>query len=200
MGGVEADGESETLHDGDGAHVADEIVVTKGGPPVGEEDVFLSAGGEFVDDVFHVPRGEKLPFFDIDGGGAVASCDDQVCLSAEESGDLDHVGNFSDNLRLFGGVDVCDDGEVQLILDFLENFEPFIHPRSTERVDRGAVRFVVRGFEDKLEGEVAEKGFELFGCAECELFSLHDAGAANDGERMLFPDDEIPNDYFLHKG
>ncbi len=188
------------MHDGDGAHVADEIVVAKGSSSVGEDDFFLAAGKELVDDVFHLEGREKLPFFHIDGGRALPSCNNEVGLAAEKGGDLDDVADGAGDGGFFGGVDVGEDGEVEFALDAGEDFESFIHARSAEGVDRRAVGFVVGGFENELKRVAAKDLFQLFGCTESELLRFNNARAANDCKRMLFSNDEILDGHFLHKG
>ena len=61
--GVEADRAAELLHDRNRAQVSDEVVVSKAGAPIGEQNPLVSNRDEFLDDVLHIPRGEELPFF-----------------------------------------------------------------------------------------------------------------------------------------
>lgn len=198
MGGVKADGEAKGLHDRDGAHVRDEIVVAKGGAAVGEDNPVVACRDEFVDDVLHIPRREKLPFFYVDGGGSEGGSGEDVCLATEKGGDLDDVAEGAGCGGVFGRVDVGEDGEVEFILNALENLEPFLEAGSAEGMDGGAVGFIVGAFEDEVEGEVAEDSFEFFSGTESELFAFDDAGAAKNGERLVGAYKKIANGYLLH--
>ncbi len=191
MGGIKTDGEAKLLHDGNGAHVADEIVVAKRGAALSEDDARGAAGGEFFDDVFHVPRREELPFFDVDGGGRLRGGGEEIGLAAEKGGDLDDVANSANKGSFFGRVDVGDDGEIEFPLDALEDFESFVKARTAERLERGAIGFVVGGFKDELKGEGGEELFERAGGAEGEVFALDDAGAAKDGERLIGSNEKV---------
>ena len=64
---IENHGPAERLHDGKAAKINDEIVVAEGSPPFGEDHVAIPGVEDFFQDIPHVPRGEKLPLFDIDG-------------------------------------------------------------------------------------------------------------------------------------
>ena len=57
------DGVAKILHDRNCAHIAHQVVVTKSSPSFYEEDIMVPYTLYFIDDIFHVPRSEKLPFF-----------------------------------------------------------------------------------------------------------------------------------------
>lgn len=198
MGRVKTDGEAKGLHDGDGAHVADEVVIAEGGAAVGEDDPLVARSDEFFNDVFHVPGGEELPFLDVDGGRSLGGSEEEVGLAAEKGGNLDDVAERAGAYGLFGSVDVGEDGETEFGADALENGEAEFKARSAKGVDRGSVRFVVGALEDELKGKGAEDLFELLGSFESKVFRFDDARAAKNSERLMIPDKKRANGDVFH--
>ncbi len=113
VGGVEDDGRV-VAHDGQRAHIDDEVVVAEAGSALGEGDALVAALVEFGDGVAHVLRGDELAFLDVDGASGAGGGDEQVGLAAEEGGDLQDVDDFSGGGGLGGVVDIGEDGEVEL--------------------------------------------------------------------------------------
>ena len=82
MRGVETDRIAKALHNRDRSHIADEIVIAEGRPSFREKDLIATAALQFFNDVLHIPRSEKLPFFHIDRGGSLCRCRYNVGLTA----------------------------------------------------------------------------------------------------------------------
>ena len=60
---IETDRKAEALHDGDAAHIADQVVVAKGGAPIGEEDVSCPAWRSLSTTCFMSQGAMNCPFF-----------------------------------------------------------------------------------------------------------------------------------------
>jgi len=70
----------------------------------------VAGGADFFDDMDHVLGSEELAFFDIDGAAGATGGNEEVCLAAEEGGDLEDVGDFGGGAGLGGFVDIGEDG------------------------------------------------------------------------------------------
>src|SRR5262245_57930419 len=151
MSSIEDDG-SEFAQDWERAHVDDEVVVPEAGSALGEGDTVAATFADFLDGVTHVGRSDELALLDIDGAielaGGVGGCDEKVGLAAEKCGDLKQIDGLGNTRAVFGGMDVGEDGEIILLGDRPEDAGAFDDSRATEAMDRGAVGFVVAGFED----------------------------------------------------
>ena len=123
--GVEERRESVLAHDGEGAHVDDEVVIAEGRAAVGLPD-FLGDVFDFACDVNHFLRGEELTFFDVNDAAGLGGGEEEVGLTAEEGWDLDDVADFGDGRALGGVVDVGDEREAELGFDHREEFEAFV--------------------------------------------------------------------------
>ncbi len=58
----------------------------------------------------HVPRGNELAFFDVNGAAGLSGGDEQVGLAAKESGNLENVDSFSGDFAMGRLVHVGEDG------------------------------------------------------------------------------------------
>src|SRR5580693_2090512 len=123
MRDVEHDGIAELTHDGKGAHIDDEILVTERNAALGENNFLISGGGDFFGGVADIPRREELAFFQI--GDAAGSADgfEQVGLAAKERRNLEDVADFGDGRDLRDVVNVSEDGNADIFLDRLEDAE-----------------------------------------------------------------------------
>ena len=181
VGGVKDDG-GEVAHDGEGAHVDYEIVVAEARAAFGEEDSLAASGATFVDGVLHIPGGDELAFLDIHGAAALAAGDNEVGLAAEESGDLEDVGDFGDAGDVGGFVDVGEDGDADGVSNFFQNAEAFLETRAAKALKRGAIGFVVGGFEDVGDADAFRDRSDRLGHFEGVGFALDDAGAGDEKE------------------
>lgn len=66
MGAVEDDG-GEGAHDGERAHIDDEIVVAEACAALGKGDAGIAGVADLLDCMAHVEGGDELAFFDVDG-------------------------------------------------------------------------------------------------------------------------------------
>src|SRR5262249_41424743 len=85
---------AELAKDREAAHVYNQILVTEGGAALGEDDFVIAGGGDFFDDVAHVPGGDELGFLDVDDAIGLRSGEEEIGLSREKCGNLENVSNF----------------------------------------------------------------------------------------------------------
>ncbi len=185
MGAVEDDG-SEGSHDGERAHVDDEVVVAEAGAALGEGDTGTAGFTDFFDGVAHVVRGDELALLDVDGAvaglGGFGGGDEEIGLAAEEGGDLEDVDGVGYGGTVVVGVDVGEDGEMVGLADGAEDASAFGEARTAEAMDGGAVGFVVAGFEDIGNAEVGRDALDRIGHHAGMLFGFDDAGAGDEEE------------------
>ena len=81
-------------------------------------------------------------------------------------------------------------GNLYLVLYFFENAQAFFEPGSAEAFQRGAVGFVVGGFEDEREVQRAGDALDDLRHADGMLFALDDA-RAGDQEEMSRADADV---------
>src|ERR1700677_4229761 len=94
MSHVEDDGIAEFAHDGKGAHIDYEILVTEGAAAFGEDDFFVAGADNFFRGVADFPWGEELTLLHIHNAAGAAGGNEQIRLAAEEGWDLKDVANF----------------------------------------------------------------------------------------------------------
>ena len=199
--GVEDDG-SEAAQDGQGAHVNDEVVVAEAGAALGEGDAGaagvasgeVSRGevspGDFFDGVAHVPGGDKLAFFDVEGAsGRTAGAgrgEQKISLAAEKGRNLQHGVDIAEGIRgvggLLGRVDVGKDRDAVRGADGLEDAAAFGEAGTAKGADRGAIGLVVARFEEKREAEIGGDALEGVGQGAGVVFGLEHAGTGDQEE------------------
>ena len=89
------DDRREAAHDGQRAHIDDEVVVAEARAAFGEEDAGIAALANLLDGMAHVPWGDELALLHVDctSGlcGGLSGGDEQVGLAAEERRNLENV-------------------------------------------------------------------------------------------------------------
>ena len=85
----------KTAHDGQRAHVDDQIVITETGSTLGERDAWAAALANLLDGVTHVGRRDELTLLDVNRAPMLlrgfCGCDQQIGLAAEEGRNLQDV-------------------------------------------------------------------------------------------------------------
>ena len=179
VGSVEDDG-GEGAHDGERAHVDDEVVVAEGGSALGEEDAGVPGLGDFLDGVAHVPGSDELSFFDVDGAAGLCGGDEQVSLAAEEGGDLEDVDAFRGDGAVGGFVDVGENWEACGFGKAAEDRDAFDESGAAEAGERGAVGLVVGGLEDVGDAKVGGDALDGVGHGADVRLALYDAGSGDE--------------------
>ena len=148
MGDVEDYGIAELAHDGERAHVDDEILVAEGSAAFGEDDFFVSGAGDFFRGVADFPGREKLALLDVDDAAGAAGGDEQVGLAGEKRGNLQDVADFGGGADLRNIVNVGENRQAGALFYVGQDAQAFFESRAAEGGDRGAIGFVVGGFEN----------------------------------------------------
>src|SRR5271166_3032829 len=81
---VENDRTAGLAHDGEGAHIGDEIVVAERETPLAHHDLRIAGGARLVDHVLHFPRAQELSLLDIHGLLLRGDADDEIRLPTEK--------------------------------------------------------------------------------------------------------------------
>ncbi len=115
------DGVAEFLEDGKCAHIDDEIIVTKAGAALGENDLRVARGSDFFGDVAHVPGRKELRLLHVDDAAGLGGGEEKIGLAREEGRDLQNVRDFSGACCLGCVVNVGEDGKVEVGFDFAKN-------------------------------------------------------------------------------
>ncbi len=173
---------AKAAHDGERAHVDDEVVVAEAGAALGEGDAGVAGVADLLDGVAHVEGGDELALLDVDGAAGFGGGDEEVGLAAEEGGDLEDVDGFGDGGAVRRGVDVGEDGEAGGFGDGAEDAAAFGEAGAAEALDGGAVGLVVAGFEDVGDAEVGGDALDGVGHGAGVGLGLDDAGAGDEEE------------------
>ena len=192
MRGVEHHRRAGVAHDGQRAHVGDEIVVAEGEAALAHHDLLVAGGTRLVDHVLHFPGREELALLDVDRLALRADVDDEVGLAHQEGRrlhDVDHARHFGERRVL---VHVGEHRHADLLLHVLQHLETRVDARAAEAVLRRAIRLVVR----RLEDEVAPSGgvvisLRLAGDFLRQRLTLDHAGTGDEEERPVDADLEM---------
>ena len=85
---IEHDGKAEPFHDGNRAHVGDQVVIPEGGAALGYQQLFSAHLTCLSNYLSHFLRRQKLTLFDVHYAASVDGGLDQIGLPAQECGDL----------------------------------------------------------------------------------------------------------------
>jgi hypothetical protein len=162
VGGVENHRQSFFPHPVERAHIDDEVIVPKGGAPLGDEEGLAAKSTHFPRNVDRIEWREELAFFDIYRPPGFRRSFEKVGLTAEEGGYLKEVDVFCGDVRLLRGVNVGGDWHPEFFADFSQNAAAFLDSGTAKRADGCAVRLVERGFKNEMNagalGDLLEGG------------------------------------------
>src|SRR5271165_3358540 len=91
MGGVENHGPSKVAHDLEAAHIHHQVVIAEGRAALGEQDIVVPCGGDFVRGVAYIVGRYELALLDVNRAAGAPGGDEQVGLAAEERRDLEDI-------------------------------------------------------------------------------------------------------------
>src|SRR5437879_3170780 len=191
MGGVEHHRAAGVAHDGERAHVGNQVAVAEGEASLANENIFLFGSFScFVDDVLHLFGREELALLDVDRPAGRSHGMDEIRLAAEESRGLQHVDHRGGRLHLCLGMHVGQYGNADLALHFRKYLQTGLHAQAAKRLARAAVRLVVRRLEDERNAERPADLLEAPGGVDLQLARLDDAGTRDEKKRLVQTDFE----------
>ncbi len=82
-------------------------------------------------------------------------------------------------------MNVGDDGHIELCLDLSEPFEPLFQTGTTERMNRGAVRFIERRLENEGYPKSRRYALKLFCNGQRQITRLQHIHTAKQGKRLV---------------
>ena len=160
MGRVEHDRATGLAHDGEAAHVGDEIVVAERGAALADHDrLFVDAGAwaalRALSTTFSMSCGAmNCAFLMLTGLPRRRDRMDEIGLAGEEGRRLQHVDDLGDRLDLRNVVDVGQDRHAELVADLGEDAQALVHARAAEALVRRAVGLVEARLEDEQDAEL----------------------------------------------
>lgn len=86
---------------------------------------------QFFHDCIHGFRGEKLPFFHVDGATGFGGCEKQIGLAAEKGGNLEDVDHPGGEPGFFRGMNIGEDWHLEDPLDCGQLLQPPLKAGST---------------------------------------------------------------------
>src|SRR5216683_3787580 len=170
----------ELAHDGQRAHVHDQIVVAETRSSLGHKHLTIPGITALVDSVLHVPGRNELPLLDVHRTPAERRRHNQVGLAAEKCRNLQNVDNLSDGSHVGRLMHIGEHRNVHFVFHLFQNAQAFLDPRPAVAADRGAVRLVVRGFEDERKVEGTHHALDDLRHAQGVLFALNHTRPGNE--------------------
>jgi len=126
----------------------------------------------------NIVRRDELTFFDIHDASSPRGGDQQICLAAQESGNLQNVCGFGGESGLRRLVDIGKHGESRIANRF-QNPQARFEPWAAIRIRARSIRLVERSFEDEVRLDFLNLAREKI----CVLLRFNDTGAGDQRER-----------------
>ena len=185
VGGIKNNGVAELTHNGERAHIHHQVMVAEGCPPFCHCQIRIMGFFHFFNHIFHVFRCHELALFHIHRFACHGSAVNQVCLAAEEGGNLQHIQHFGCRSQLGHIMDVGQYRHLQLLLDIRQDFQALFQSRSAERMEGRTVGFIVGCFEYILYPQPFTDFLDFPADHERAVITFNNAGAGDEEE--LFP-------------
>ena len=190
MGGIEDHGAAERLELGQAAVIHHQGVVAEAGAPLGEpEPAAAGLQAEFRQlghHLGHVPGRQELALFHIHAPGAARHRRrgglEQIGLTAEVGGNLEHIHHLSSRCRLVAFVDVGEHRQGEALAHLLKNRQALLGPGPTERPAGAAVGLIEAGLEHVVDAEPLAELAHLIGDLQHEVAALDHAGAGDQAQ------------------
>src|SRR5580704_6525216 len=170
----------EFAHDGERAHVDDQIVIPETRPAFSEKYLRIACLAALLNRMPHIGRGNKLAFLNVHCSPAQSSSDHQVGLTAEERGNLQHVHDFRNFANVRGLMHISQHRELKVVFDLLQNAQTFFQSRPAKTAYGCAIRLVVAGFENKRKLQRPRHTLDDLSHPDGVLFALDHAGPGNE--------------------
>lgn len=171
-------------HDGQAAKVADERIVPEARASLGDQHPVVSGASHLCDHIGHVPRRQKLSFFDFDHPAGSRGGDKQVSLSAQECGDLQHINGSRYSLALGGVVHISDNRQSGALTNFSKDRQRLFEPDAPGGTRRRAIGLVKGRFVNEADVETPGDLLQRHGAFERVIAALHGARPGEHRERQ----------------
>ena len=102
-------------------------------PALGHDHLLVAGGGDLLDRVPDVVGREELALLEVDDPVGSRRRLEQVRLTRQERGNLQHVGDLGDRRGVRGLVDVGQDGDAGALAHAREDAQAFFEARAAER-------------------------------------------------------------------
>ena len=145
----------------------------------------VSGLGDFGDDVLHIPRGQKLAFFDIDHPSRFSRRNQQIGLAAQKSRDLQNIDHFGNRLALFAFMDIGDDRQAVFAFDLGKHIHGLGQTNPAPPFGRGTVGLVERGLEHQPDAEFLGDFMQSSRHEQRMVTAFHRTGASHQGKRQM---------------
>ena len=174
-------------------HVGDEGVVAERGAALGHQHVAVSRSGDFRHYVLHVPGRQELALLNVDGLAGFCRGDQQIGLSAEERGDLQHVDGGRDAGALLDLVNVCQHRNAEAVANVGENRQRLVEAHAARAFRTRSVGLVERGFVDEADLQPRRDLLQRLGHFQCMGAALQRAGAGDQRQRQPIAEACLPH-------
>ena len=181
-------------HDGQRAHIADQVVITKTDTALaGHEVVFWQASSNsrsprFDNDVFHVTGGHELALFDVHRLARQSHRVDEIGLPTQEGGGLQHVHHRRDLSDLVFAVNIGENRHAYLAPDLRKNLKPFFHSKAPVCRLTRSIGLVKTALENKRNAKAGGDFLQRACGIHLQLLGLNHAGASNQEKRLVEAD------------
>ena len=190
VGGVEDHRHPQISQQRKGAEIDDQVVVSEAGPPLGDEQVAVARAPGLLDRVSQVSGRQELSLLDVDRPPRGGRRDDQIGLTAEESGNLQEVQNLRRRPHLPGFMHVGRDGDTQLAADSPQDLQAAVESRAPKGANGSPVGLVVGRLEDEGDVQSGRDLPETGGHSQGVIFTFDDARTGDEEEAL--PGSEPP--------
>ena len=183
VGGIKDDGVPGLFHFVESPWVDDEVVIAEGVAAFCEDNAVVARGFNFGGDFRHVFGGEELAVLEVDDSACSSGLNHQGRLHAEVGGNLENVHHIGHRGYMVGIMNIREERKTKLLLDFLKNFQAFVHAGPHVIVHTAAVVLLeARLIDDAGEGKGLLDFCEFFGHAEHGVTRFNHAWATDEKE------------------
>ena len=186
VGRVEHHRATGVAHDGQRAHIGNQIVVAERDAAFAHHDVVRTTRlTRLVDHVFHVTGREKLPLLDIDRLAGACHGVNEISLTAKKGRRLQYVNRCRNGRDLFDGVHIGQHRHTEFFFYGGENLKPLVHAKPAIGLAGTAVGFVIRGFIDEGHAHDGADLLQPAGGVKGHFPRLDDTGAGDEEHGLV---------------
>src|SRR5262249_5683273 len=173
------------------AHVGNERVVAKRYPSFRDQDITVASAGNLGDHVRHVPGGEELSLFYIDGSAGPRRRRQEIGLTAEKGRYLQYVGYFGDRRALRWFMYIGEYGDSNCLSDLGKDRQCALEANSALAVCAGAIGLVERRFVDETDFQFFCDASESRGHFERMLAAFERTRTCDQRKRQLIAEPRL---------